>query len=117
VEIWFGIFQRKTLQNASFSSFDQLVETIHKFTAAYNQNGNPIHTGRFHRYGLDAKRHQPVSHAFEIRREGLKGLHRFTAEIRGVNSRLYKAIPVAAQCGHWNRAVMRPVKSRRNQAT
>jgi hypothetical protein len=42
VEIWFGIFQRKTLQNASFSSVDQLVETSHQFTAAYNQNAAPF---------------------------------------------------------------------------
>jgi len=34
-----------------------------------------------------------------------------------VNSRLYKAIRVAAQCGHSNRGVMRPVQSRRNKAT
>lgn len=42
VEIWFGIFQRKTLRNASFSSVDQLVEAIQKFTAAYNQNAAPF---------------------------------------------------------------------------
>ena len=42
VEIWFGIFQRKTLRNASFSSVDQLVQAIQKFTAAYNQNAAPF---------------------------------------------------------------------------
>ena len=42
VEIWFGIFQRKTLRNARFSSVDQLVEAIEKFTAAYNQNAAPF---------------------------------------------------------------------------
>jgi hypothetical protein len=42
VEIWFGIFPRKTLRNASFSSVDQLVEAIQKFTAAYNQNAAPF---------------------------------------------------------------------------
>jgi len=42
VEIWFGIFQRKTLRNASFSSVDQLVEAIQNFTAAYNQNAAPF---------------------------------------------------------------------------
>jgi hypothetical protein len=45
VEIWFGIFQRKTLRNASFSSVDQLVEAIQKFTAAYNQNAAPLFGG------------------------------------------------------------------------
>ena len=42
VEIWFGIFQRKTLNNASFSSVEQLIEAIHAFTAAYNQNAAPF---------------------------------------------------------------------------
>ena len=42
VEIWFGIFQRKTLNNASFCSTEQLVEAIHAFTAAYNENAAPF---------------------------------------------------------------------------
>lgn len=42
VEIWFGIFQRKTLNNASFRSIEQLVEAIHAFTAAYNENAAPF---------------------------------------------------------------------------
>ena len=42
VEIWFGIFQRKTLTNASFDSTDQLVKAIHAFTAAYNKNAAPF---------------------------------------------------------------------------
>lgn len=42
VEIWFGIFQRKTLNNASFRSTEQLVEAIHAFTAAYNENAAPF---------------------------------------------------------------------------
>jgi transposase len=42
VEIWFGIFQRKTLNNASFQSTTQLIEAIHAFTAAYNQNAAPF---------------------------------------------------------------------------
>ena len=42
VEIWFGIFQRKTLNNASFRSTEQLVEAIHAFTAAYNKNAAPF---------------------------------------------------------------------------
>lgn len=42
VEIWFGIFQRKTLRNASFRSSEQLSQAIHDFTAAYNQNAAPF---------------------------------------------------------------------------
>jgi len=42
VEIWFGIFQRKTLNNASFRSIEQLVEAIHAFIAAYNENAAPF---------------------------------------------------------------------------
>jgi len=42
VEIWFGIFQRKTLRNASFSGIDQLIEAITIFTAAYNKNAAPF---------------------------------------------------------------------------
>src|SRR3546814_20578044 len=42
VEIWFGIFQRKTLNNASFQSTEHLVTAIHAFTAAYNENAAPF---------------------------------------------------------------------------
>src|SRR3546814_2049611 len=42
VEIWFGIFQRKTLNNASFQSTEHLVAAIHAFTAAYNENAAPF---------------------------------------------------------------------------
>lgn len=42
VEIWFGIFQRKTLNNASFRSIDQLVGAIHAFTDAYNEKAAPF---------------------------------------------------------------------------
>jgi transposase len=42
VEIWFGIFQRKTLRNASFRSIDQLIKAIRDFTAAYNENAAPF---------------------------------------------------------------------------
>ena len=42
VEIWFGIFQRKTLRNASSSSIDQLIGAIREFTAAYNENATPF---------------------------------------------------------------------------
>ena len=42
VEIWFGIFQRKTLRNASFASIEQLIKAIRDFTAAYNENAAPF---------------------------------------------------------------------------
>lgn len=42
VEIWFGIFQRKTLNNASFRSIEQLTKAIHDFTAAYNEHAAPF---------------------------------------------------------------------------
>lgn len=42
VEIWFGIFQRKALRNASFSSIDHLIEAIRNFTAAYNESAAPF---------------------------------------------------------------------------
>ncbi len=42
VEIWFGIFQRKTLNNASFRSVEQLTKSIHDFTTAYNENAAPF---------------------------------------------------------------------------
>ena len=42
VEIWFGIFQRKTLRNASFRSIDQLTQAISNFMAAYNENAAPF---------------------------------------------------------------------------
>ena len=42
VEIWFGIFQRKTLNNASFNSVEQLSKAIHDFTNAYNENATPF---------------------------------------------------------------------------
>jgi transposase len=42
VEIWFGIFQRKALRNASFGSVDQLARAIRDFTTAYNKNARPF---------------------------------------------------------------------------
>ncbi|EQD42536.1 ISRSO5-transposase protein [mine drainage metagenome] len=42
VEIGFGIFQRKTLNNASFRNIDQLIGAIHAFTAAYNKKAAPF---------------------------------------------------------------------------
>ena len=44
VEIWFGIFQRKTLNNASFRSIEQLTTAIHDFTVAYNVNACLLYT-------------------------------------------------------------------------
>ncbi len=42
VEIWFGIFSRKTLSGASFVSIEQLVQAIESFIAAYNQSAPPF---------------------------------------------------------------------------
>lgn len=42
IEIWFGIFQRKALNNASFGSIEQLIQAIRDFTSAYNQNAAPF---------------------------------------------------------------------------
>lgn len=42
VEIWFGIFSRKTLSGASFISTEQLVQAIEAFIAAYNQSASPF---------------------------------------------------------------------------
>lgn len=42
VEIWFGIFSRKTLSGASFVSVEQLVQAIEAFIAAYNQSASPF---------------------------------------------------------------------------
>lgn len=42
VEIWFGIFSRKTLSGASFNSTEQLVQAIEAFIAAYNQSASPF---------------------------------------------------------------------------
>jgi hypothetical protein len=42
VEIWFGIFQRKALSNASFGSIKQLTTAIHDFAIAYNANAAPF---------------------------------------------------------------------------
>jgi len=42
VEIWFGIFSRKTLRGASFPSIEKLVQAIEAFIAAYNQSASPF---------------------------------------------------------------------------
>ena len=42
VEIWFGIFSRKTLSGASFVSTAELVQAIEAFIAAYNQSASPF---------------------------------------------------------------------------
>ena len=42
VEIWFGIFSRKALSGASFTSTAQLVEAIEAFISSYNQSPAPF---------------------------------------------------------------------------
>jgi transposase len=42
VEIWFGIFSRKALADASFGSVEQLVRAIHDFVALYNEHAAPF---------------------------------------------------------------------------
>ncbi len=42
VEIWFGIFSRKTLSGSSFVSTEQLVQAIEAFIATYNQSASPF---------------------------------------------------------------------------
>jgi transposase len=42
VEIWFGIFSRKALKNASFRSIGELREAIEAFVKAYQPNARPF---------------------------------------------------------------------------
>ena len=42
VEIWFGILGRKTLSGASFSSTEQLVQSIESFVARHNETASPF---------------------------------------------------------------------------
>jgi transposase len=42
VEIWFGIFARKTLSGASFANIEQLVQAIEAFIASYNLSAAPF---------------------------------------------------------------------------
>ena len=42
IEVWFGIFTRKSLKGASFASVDALVEHIAAYLKAYNQNPVPF---------------------------------------------------------------------------
>jgi transposase len=42
VEIWFGILGRKTLTGASFSSTEQLIQSIEAFVASYNETASPF---------------------------------------------------------------------------
>ena len=42
VEIWFGIFARKTLAGASFANIEQLIQSIEAFIASYNQSASPF---------------------------------------------------------------------------
>lgn len=42
VEIWFGIFSRKSLAGASFGSKEELREQIEAFSREYNKNCKPF---------------------------------------------------------------------------
>lgn len=42
VEIWFGILGRKTLSGASFSSTEQLVQSIEAFVTRHNETASPF---------------------------------------------------------------------------
>ncbi len=42
VEIWFGIFTRKSLRGASFQSTEQLTQAIEAFVKQYNENAAPF---------------------------------------------------------------------------
>lgn len=42
VEIWFGIFSRKTLSGASFTSTEQLVQAIEAFVERHNETAHPF---------------------------------------------------------------------------
>jgi transposase len=42
VEIWFGIFTRKTLNGASFENITQLIQAIEAFVALHNKNAAPF---------------------------------------------------------------------------
>jgi transposase len=42
VEIWFGIFTRKSLRGASFDSTAKLTQAIEEFVAAYNETAAPF---------------------------------------------------------------------------
>jgi transposase len=42
VEIWFGIFSRKSLKGASFESKEALKEQIEAYSNAYNENSRPF---------------------------------------------------------------------------
>lgn len=42
VEIWFGIFTRKTLRNASFASKSELKDSVEAYLKQYNKNPRPF---------------------------------------------------------------------------
>ena len=42
VEIWFGIFTRKSLRGASFTCKEDLTKSIQAFIASYNKNAAPF---------------------------------------------------------------------------
>lgn len=42
IEIWFGIFSRKSLSGASFTNKQELREQIEAYVKAYNENCKPF---------------------------------------------------------------------------
>ena len=42
VEVFFGIFTRKALRGANFSSIEELIKAIKDFLEAYNENAEPF---------------------------------------------------------------------------
>ena len=42
VEIWFGIFARKTLAGTSFANIEKLIQSIEAFIASCNQAASPF---------------------------------------------------------------------------
>lgn len=42
VEVWFSILTRHNLRKASFTSIEQLMESIEKYCVAYNKNAHPF---------------------------------------------------------------------------
>lgn len=57
LEIWFGIFQRKALRNASFRSTDDLIDAIRSFTAAYNDDAAPLRLAQARSQRCSASKH------------------------------------------------------------
>jgi transposase len=42
VEVWFSILTRHNLRKASFTSVEQLIDSIEKYSEAYNKNAHPF---------------------------------------------------------------------------